>query len=292
MVKISFNNKLRIDVRNRGVSVNLLVRAQYRDCESPGEIFTINFPITLAYSLGTGEYESTYYEKVIPAVNGELLNATVTCLHPAVTTGQVLVSGSIVGSDDYVVAVLFTAWITGANPVGYPYSFVNSIDEKSGLHAIYSFVSRPANVTPYAINDVVNVAATVTNIFLGVTNGQGGKGTIYSAILSKSTATVTDANFTVYFFKPGYVSAIVDQDPFVFPTSQANQLAFLGSIPFSMRTNGAGGGAYAVATNVNLDFVLEYDSNDMQFFLVADSAYVPGSEESFTLKLNVDRRIV
>lgn len=139
-------------------------------------------------------------------------------------------------------------------------------------------LTRPANVTPYAANEVVaDAGGATTPIFTQPLAFE--KLTLNSLSIVKSSNTVANTAFKaeIWASDPG---ATNDQDPAQFDF--ANRAAFMGVIDIDeFVTDGAGSdAAYFSITGINIPVF----TTGSQFFfvrLIAQGAYVPTSGEEF-----------
>lgn len=152
-------------------------------------------------------------------------------------------------------------------------------------------IIRPANVIPYAANQIVNIAGAGANwISFSATAGTGWcknangvvEGTIRHMQVFKSTSTTTNASFRLYLFDTLQAASatFADQQPFDLAFASYST-GLLGMIDFPSFV--AGSGAGAVCDVAGLDISVIGTTDNIQGLLVASAAYVPGSAETFRI---------
>jgi hypothetical protein len=147
--------------------------------------------------------------------------------------------------------------------------------------------SRPANVTPYAIGQILNKAgATPTSLSLfdlcknasGVRNG-----TITHLQLMKSTTTTAGASFKLYIFDYAYPAdaALADQQTFSLNGTPLVHYTIIGIVDFPAFVTGAAGWSFCDVAGLSIDVTGGFDP--INAIIVTNAAYTPGNAEQFRL---------
>jgi len=180
------------------------------------------------------------------------------------------------------------AAVQGATPAGE-----NHLGEVGGNTAIVgNSIMRPANSTPYALGQLVansTIAGSVTPINIAAARKNAGTGRVLRARLSKTTTSLTNASFRVHLFKTAPTTTSGDGAAF---SGVAGVAAIhLGYVDITMDvafSDGAKGvGAPAVGSCISFD--APSGTTNISALIEARAAYTPGSAETFTLALEVDR---
>lgn len=161
-------------------------------------------------------------------------------------------------------------------------------DTSSEKYRTFSTLTSAAGAT-YAANKVVG-ANPVTFTF--AVSGFTSSANITKATLIKSTATTTNANFSLYLFgaKP---SAVADNANFTFlPAGVSNAVDYLGVIQFPFFVAGAAG-SNSVCDVAGFEIAMSSPGLDLSSnpngtvygILVANAAYTSVAGETFSLKL-------
>lgn len=140
-------------------------------------------------------------------------------------------------------------------------------------------VTRPANVTAYTAGDVMGHATGNALEFFTEANGR-----IRGAVFIDSTAEVTKPEFDLFLFD---AEPTVADDNAAFAPTDAQMKRLVGVISF-LAANFKVGGANGATILEGRD--LPYFAPDRKLYgvMVARNAYVPVSEEEFTLRLMVE----
>jgi hypothetical protein len=148
-----------------------------------------------------------------------------------------------------------------------------------------AFLTRPANGTPYAANDVVsNVTNNDHFTFSKVPN----RGEIVGANLISSHPTVTNFDMSLWLFHTDIAEVA---DNLAFAATDAEMLTFVGRVVFP--SGSAAGSSAAKATQVT-DVGISYQAagagkatfgNNLYGQLVADAGYTPLTGEILTCRL-------
>lgn len=149
-------------------------------------------------------------------------------------------------------------------------------------------VTRPNDSNAYIANDAISSStsapAVITLSDATTENGRGG--IIRGCTLVKSTATATDAAFTVLLLRTTYTAL---EDNAAVDLSDAEALTIIGGISFAEADILAlANNAVWCKTNLDLPFVCETASNDLYVVLRADDTYGPGASEVFALKFLIE----
>jgi hypothetical protein len=168
-----------------------------------------------------------------------------------------------------------------------------------GVSPVSDPFTRPNDVIPYAIGDLVansTVAGSVVPFqFAGAARFSQGAGRISRCRLIKSTASLTNAQFTVHLFNTSPTVTVGDNAQLnnagLFACNNAAN--YIGPIPVTMTTafsDGAtgsglpGGGAGAD------EFLFKLTAGTTLYALLeARAAYTPGAQEIFTAKLETEQ---
>jgi hypothetical protein len=153
-------------------------------------------------------------------------------------------------------------------------------------------ITRPANVTPYAANQYVGAmpdGAGKYVLFSNVFRLGSRYSRLTRAMIRKTSATVTNAQFSLWLFQsPGQITAAgTDQTTFA---PSANDDPVMGRVQFPLFMTGGAGSAVAFCDVAGLDIHLRQLAGSpfelgLYGVLVADAAYVPASGESLTVSL-------
>lgn len=143
-------------------------------------------------------------------------------------------------------------------------------------------ITRPNDTTAYASGDLVansTTAGSVTPFQLYIPYGRGFK--LWRTGINKSTATTTNAQFRVHFYKDS--PTVANGDNGAFSSTSSNYLGFQdvdGTAPtFSNNFR-----AFGSATSITLYMVTDTDQL-IYGLLEARAAYTPGAQETFSLVL-------
>ena len=151
-------------------------------------------------------------------------------------------------------------------------------------------ITRPANVTPYAANQMVADVVPGRFIFSDVFRAGSNTAVIRRARFTKNSVTITDAVFKLFLTRAGtqVCESLVDQD--AFQQTYARFPGGLGVIDFpAFMAGGAGSDcAECVVDDFEMTIRTNYfsGSNDVWGYLVALAPYVPASGEKMTIELN------
>lgn len=163
----------------------------------------------------------------------------------------------------------------------------------SAGHKTTATFTRPADTTTYAAGDVVcNSTSAPVIMSFNVAEGPGGRGGIINqAILVDSANVSTKPDLELWLFN---ATVAMDNDNAVFTPTDAELLTLVGVIPFPTgsfkvgdATSGANGNSICDVQNIGMPFVTAKPANTLFGILVVRNAYVPVSEESFTVILKV-----
>lgn len=148
-------------------------------------------------------------------------------------------------------------------------------------------ITRPSDTTAYASGDLVansTTAGSVTPFTLTIPYGNGLK--IWRAVIAKSQASVTNANFKLHLFADSPTVANGDNGA-ISPTS-SNYFGFItvdgtGGLLFSDTFNASG---IFVNNSLAAPLVIVADTDRKVYGLLeARAAYSPASAETFTVSL-------
>lgn len=150
--------------------------------------------------------------------------------------------------------------------------------------------TRPGNTTQYAANDLVandTTAGSVTPLKFSL-NGIGRTGMIRRARISKTTNTATAASFNIHLFDASPTVTNGDNGAFAVASNINN---WLGKIAVDM-SSGALAGASTVITQVSVAAAIGVNKPtagaEIYALIEALGAYAPGSEEVFTVRLEIE----
>lgn len=146
--------------------------------------------------------------------------------------------------------------------------------------------TRPANTTAYAANGSVGT----THTFSGAANSSGGQGRITGAWLTHTTTTITNSDFTLYLYEgaPGSAPG-ADQTAWA-STHLSDRTTYVGSIRFRNAVAGNSNGIISEGELSRAGMMFDIVSGtDLIGVLVANAAYVPGSSETFYMRLDIEQ---
>lgn len=151
--------------------------------------------------------------------------------------------------------------------------------------------TRPANTTPYASGDCVAnsvTAGSVTPMPFTAARVAAYGGRIVRARLSKTGVSVTNAQFRLHLYNASPTVANGDNDAFS-TTGAGATPTHIGSVDITMAQAFSDGawGAGAPADGGQIDFKLA-SGTTLYGLLEARAAYTPGSEEQFSVTLEVE----
>lgn len=175
------------------------------------------------------------------------------------------------------------------NPAVLLASAENHIGSTSG-HGARSTAefSRPTDITPYAIGDVVGPAVAALIRFPNVAREVGRSLYIVRAALTTNLSTCV-AQFRLYLYASSTITPIADNSPFTL--LWANRASRLGHIDLSAAATEMTGSDAAITSNadVRLHVVPETNTKDIYGVLVAKTIFTPASGQSFFLALNAEQ---
>lgn len=151
--------------------------------------------------------------------------------------------------------------------------------------------TRPANVTPYTIGDVIDDDNSADNgwLFADAARFAGGSGFIMEAMLLDSSNETTKLSADLLLFKTQPTSPNDNETNGV---SDTDLLELIGVVSFD-DTNvinvaaGSSGNCVYIAKNIAIPFTCHSSDTDLYGLLVTKNAYVPISGEVFTIKLKL-----
>ena len=160
------------------------------------------------------------------------------------------------------------------------------------LNTITSTVTRPANTTAYAANDVIASSTTAGNVvplqFNNLMNTRAGTGYITKALLWVDGSAFTSP-LRLYLFND-VPTDIADNAQF--PLTFANSTAHLGYIDFLFCTTGGTGSDVALAEIDDLRIPIQSKditgSNPVYGILVSQAGFTPTSGQRFRVQLAGD----
>lgn len=154
--------------------------------------------------------------------------------------------------------------------------------------AVSASFTRPANITAYAATDLVannTTSGSVTPMSFAAARANDVAGQVIRGILHKSSNVTTNAMFRVHLFKAS--PSVSNGDNAAFSPTVATH--YLGCLEGTCVLNAASGTA-AILTPVygsSIPFVPASGTQNIFGLLEARAAYVPTSEEVFTIDLEV-----
>ncbi len=159
----------------------------------------------------------------------------------------------------------------------------------SNLAVATGSFTRPANVTAYAVGDIVGTdPAAVGSLVLGRLAGAGGY--INRLRLTKSTTSTTNAAFRAYFFTTP-PTAVADNLAAAF--TLAEMQGMLGILDFPVFTgDGSAAGSFCEISGIDFSFLTTAglsNSANVYYVLTARAAYTPGNAEVFHLNAAADQ---
>ena len=138
-----------------------------------------------------------------------------------------------------------------------------------------------------AAGDVVGTATTGVLDLLNAARQNSGGGKILAARLNKSGTTVTNATFTVHFYKNA-PAAVADNAAWNSVYAEADD--YIGSIAFAVMTAGGTGGGFIQAQPTSpIPFQCASRKKQLYAVITAAAAYTPASAETFTLSVDVEQ---
>jgi hypothetical protein len=188
-----------------------------------------------------------------------------------------LPSGEVVAADD-IAGVKWERLKIGIGPDGSatdwsstnPAPFIQYIVECS------TQVTRPANTTPYTINDALADTTPTAGGFTfsnaGRISGGGGIITDMIVVFDENPATLLQGE--VFLFDQA-VTAIADNAAFAITDAEARTC--LGKVPFVLENIGNNG--FFHASNLNIGFVCSGSAN-LRFLIRVKNAYTPTTNSS------------
>ena len=187
-----------------------------------------------------------------------------------------------------------TSQIVAAVPIGATPAGGNSIGAVSSNSVVRSAtITRPADTTAYAANDVISTLAGAVLEFSGMARAVGGTGTIVRARLMTDQSTMI-ARCRLHLFHTA-PTAIADNSPYTM--LYANAANRIGSIDFpALNTEGTGStgagamrpsydGAYAPP---NLWYQCAAADTKLYGILEIKDAATPASAQNFFIELGAD----
>jgi hypothetical protein len=214
------------------------------------------------------------------AVSGPLTNAQLTAAGLATAAAQTTAQTTL--------AALLTA-MQAATPAGEFH-----VGEVGGNTVVATAnFTRPADTNAYAVGDLVansTTAGSVLPMSLIVARKNAGTGRVLRARLAKTSASLTNASFRVHLFKTAPATTPGDNAAFAAAVSGVAAV-YLGYVDVTMDvafTDGAKGFG-ALASGPCISFDAPAGVMTMAALIEARAAYTPGSAETFTLALEVDR---
>ena len=144
---------------------------------------------------------------------------------------------------------------------------------------------RPANTTPYAAGQVVcGAGASPLNTLFLDPRTPGNSVAIRKVILWKSSATLTNASFRLWFFTNAS-GTFADQA--VFPLNPTNLSFCIGfvDIPSFVIEDASSSAAIAVIAGLDLVGATNIVNGSLYLVLTARAAYVPVSAETFNIQI-------
>lgn len=148
---------------------------------------------------------------------------------------------------------------------------------------------RPADVTAYAVGDVVAAVTTSLTLPFLISRYASEGGIIRSAVMISSAQVATHLDAELFLFSSNITD--IDADNATFTPTDAQMETLVGVISFATAswkagdlTAGAGGNSACVAASVNIA-----SSHDTLYgVVVARNAYIPVSSEKITVRLYVE----
>lgn len=167
--------------------------------------------------------------------------------------------------------------------IGYSQSATNTYPVFIATDSIV----RPANATQYSVNDVVNDTASTARLFRfqGVLRSGGKSSVILSGLMEVDTANVTNGTFKLLLFTDTVGTA---SDNSAWTPSHANNDKYVGSIDFSLSSNGTGV-AMAEAAGVNIPVYSLEGTSYLYGVLLAKGQYTPKFNGKVRVKLGLLR---
>jgi len=151
-------------------------------------------------------------------------------------------------------------------------------------------ITRPADTTAYAANDLVANSVTAGSVtpflFTGVVAQQGYRTKIRRAGANLSGTAVTNGNFRLHLFTAAPTVAAGDNAALAVAT---NVDKYIGYVDIVLAVAGAlGNNGWSVAAWGAFPAFLSTTSASLWGLLQATGAYTPASAETITLKLEVE----
>lgn len=164
-------------------------------------------------------------------------------------------------------------------------------------------ITRPANITPYAANQIVGPQPAVAYglLFQNVFGFGRRYARITRARVQKSSLTTANAQFSLHIWQGnGNAAQLSTADQAVFTLKADAAVSYLGRIQFPVFYTGGAGSDMAVAELNGLDLTIMNPDRlyagiplgpytNISGLLVADAAYVPASGETLLIELFGER---
>lgn len=156
---------------------------------------------------------------------------------------------------------------------------------------VNSSFTRPSDTNAYAAGDALadSTSAPTVNTITNAARINAGSGVILNATLIDSAAVATAGSFEVWLFDTTWTP---DNDNAVFTPTDAELATLVCIVPFNVSyvgdaTVGADGNRVYQSDPINRGFVCGASSRNLFWALVVRNAFVPVSEEIFTLRLTI-----
>jgi len=148
-------------------------------------------------------------------------------------------------------------------------------------------IVRPANATQYQVNDVVNDTASTAQLFefTNVLRPSGRGSVILSSLLEVDTANIANGTFKLLLFSDS-VGTVADN--VAWSPSHANNDKYVGSIDYSLASNGTGV-AMAEPSGINIPVYQNGKKNVLYGVLIAKGQYTPKFNGKVRVKLGLLR---
>ncbi|MES2042589.1 MAG: hypothetical protein V4475_01870 [Pseudomonadota bacterium] len=149
--------------------------------------------------------------------------------------------------------------------------------------------ARPANTTQYAAADLVANSATAGSVvplsFDPAARFPGGNGAVKAVRIAKSGVVLTAAAFKLHLFTDA--PAVTNGDNGALAPTNGLAKGYLGAVAVTIGT-AVGDGAFGRAS-CDLMFDTTKPSSKLYGLLEVTDVYTPGSAESFTVELELER---
>jgi hypothetical protein len=178
------------------------------------------------------------------------------------------------------------AAMAGSHPVVIA-SDQSAVSIKTGMGHVSQEITRPADTTPYAANDVVGPTTTpAVGVLADMFSENGGTGYICKVKLTTNQAANT-ASYRIYFYNAA-PTAIADNA--VSSVLYADDAKTIGYVDIANTAQeGSGSDAAVGLWTGQLAAKAAAADNDLYYVIITKTAFTPASNQKFTVTVTLDR---